>query len=394
MLKARVFLSASFKFYFRCKHGVLSICYGEGDLEPFSGKLQLSTDGWKSAPVLSLREAARLLNPQNEFQGGSCKCKSECKTLKCACRKKGSICSSKCHGGRSCSNCPQPEQQNASDECKSPARKRHRGAGHSKNTPIEVSESTEVKDMNTWVPRLNLSDADRVELQDGDCLSDKHITAAQKLLKKQFPLVGGLQPPTLADTNQCSIMSIEGVQILNDNGNHWLCVSSLGCPANTVNMYDSIKPKVSSSTAKKVASLLHSQADTIDIRVMYGQLQTGVKDCGLFAIATATALCHGIPPSTTLWDQKAMREHLLQCFTKEMLVPFPAWDVPGPTTIDEEPAVATHSVKVYCLCRLPCDRRQKMAQCVLCGMWYHKACANIPDTVFRKKATFTCDICL
>ncbi len=72
-------------------------------------------------------------------------------------------------------------------------------------------------------------------------------------------------------------------------------VSLLGCPANTVNtcIYDNIKPKVSSSTAKKVASLLHSNADTINIRVRYGQLQTGVKDCGLFAIAAATALCHG-----------------------------------------------------------------------------------------------------
>ncbi len=67
------------------------------------------------------------------------------------------------------------------------------------------------------------------------------------------------------------------------------------------------------------------------------------------------------------------------------MLPFPAWDVPGTTTIAEEPAVTTHSVKVYWL---PCDRRQKMAQCSLCGMWYHEACANIPDSVFRKKATF------
>ncbi len=136
-------------------------------------------------------------------------------------------------------------------------------------------------------------------------------------------------------------MSAKGVQILNENGNHWFCVSSLGCPANTVNIYDSIKPKVSSSTATKVASLLHSQADTINIRVMYGQLQTRMKNCGLSAMAS----------------------------------PLP-WL-----------AVTTHSVKVYWL---PCNSRQKMAQCSLCGMWYHNACENIPDSVFHKKATCTC----
>ncbi len=36
-------------------------------------------------------------------------------------------------------------------------------------------------------------------------------------------------------------------------------------------------------------------------RAMFAQQQTGASDCGLFAIATATALCFGIPPSTTLW---------------------------------------------------------------------------------------------
>ncbi len=76
---------------------------------------------------------------------------------------------------------------------------------------------------------------------------------------------------------------------------------------------------------------------------------------------------------------------------------FPAWDVPATTTIVQEPAVTTHSVKVYCSCRLPLDRRQKMAHCSLCGMWYHKACANILDSVFRKKAillhvTFACKL--
>ena len=90
--------------FYRSQYGVLEKCYGEEDLELFIGQLNLSVEGWKTNPRLSLRAAAMQLNPQNAFQGGFCNCKTGCKTKRCTCRKKGSFCSSKCHQGISCEN--------------------------------------------------------------------------------------------------------------------------------------------------------------------------------------------------------------------------------------------------------------------------------------------------
>ena len=45
-----------------------------------------------------------------------------------------------------------------------------------------------------------------------------------------------------------------------------------------------------------------------------GPRQVGVKECGMFAIATATLLANGDNRSTSTFDQQAIREHLLKCF--------------------------------------------------------------------------------
>ncbi len=45
----------------------------------------------------------------------------------------------------------------------------------------------------------------------------------------------------------------------------------------------------------------------------------GVKDCGLFAIATAVLLAKGA------FNQRAMRGHLMECFDKYQLSLFPRY---------------------------------------------------------------------
>ena len=44
-----------------------------------------------------------------------------------------------------------------------------------------------------------------------------------------------------------------------------------------------------------------------------GSRHVGVKDCGIFAIATATLLANGDSPSTFTFDQHSMTGHLLKC---------------------------------------------------------------------------------
>lgn len=56
------------------------------------------------------------------------------------------------------------------------------------------------------------------------------------------------------------------------------------------------------------------------------QVQTNSDDCGLFAIATATALAHHIDPTVVLFDERQMRSHLVACYEGGRLTPFPLRD--------------------------------------------------------------------
>ena len=51
--------------------------------------------------------------------------------------------------------------------------------------------------------------------------------------------------------------------------------------------------------------------------------QIGPFDCGLFAIAAATALAFGINPVQVRFEQTAMRNHLFNCFETGELEVFP-----------------------------------------------------------------------
>ena len=48
--------------------------------------------------------------------------------------------------------------------------------------------------------------------------------------------------------------------------------------------------------------------------MMNRELTIGCNNCGLFAIATACAICHHEDPAHLKFDQKFMRENLIQAF--------------------------------------------------------------------------------
>ena len=51
---------------------------------------------------------------------------------------------------------------------------------------------------------------------------------------------------------------------------------------------------------------------------MKTQKQEGSKDCGLFAIAIATAIAYGADITVLRFNQAATRSHLVQCFTDKL----------------------------------------------------------------------------
>jgi len=53
------------------------------------------------------------------------------------------------------------------------------------------------------------------------------------------------------------------------------------------------------------------------------QTQRGSVDCGVFAVAVATALANGNDPAALIFNQEKMRHHLLQCSEAGVLTAFP-----------------------------------------------------------------------
>ena len=175
------------------------------------------------------------------------------------------------------------------------------------------------------VKEIKLTHQDRETLNSQEWLNNNHISAAQYLLKKQHPEMSGLQPPTLQYTQTFDVHhNSEFVQCLNLANNHWITVSTVGCVPGVVNVYDSLHLGLSSSLKRTIANLLHTSKPTIFIQQPRMQQQTGRSDCGLFAVATATAICNGQKPETIRFDQTQMRQHLLKSLDEKLLLPFPS----------------------------------------------------------------------
>ena len=66
------------------------------------------------------------------------------------------------------------------------------------------------------------------------------IHSAQVLLQKIIRLIEGFQRLMLGPVRNFSVVSVEFVQLLHTGQDHWVCVSSVGCPPGTVQLYDSL----------------------------------------------------------------------------------------------------------------------------------------------------------
>ncbi|CAH3019112.1 unnamed protein product, partial [Porites evermanni] len=70
----------------------------------------------------------------------------------------------------------------------------------------------------------------------------------------------------------------------------------------------------------------HKSRLALKIRNQKVQKQKGYNDCALFAIAFAITLCHGGDPTTKRYDQRAMRQHLVDCLESSRMTEFPPTD--------------------------------------------------------------------
>ena len=84
-------------------------------------------------------------------------------------------------------------------------------------------------------------------------------------------------------------------------------------------IYDSSYDNIDAGTQGIIYDMFGSEALLENVKV---HKQQGVKDCGLFAIAFATAICFK-QELTVPFNQKVMRQYLVQCFEKGACSPFP-----------------------------------------------------------------------
>ena len=90
---------------------------------------------------------------------------------------------------------------------------------------------------------------------------DSEIHAGQVLLKKEFPFIDGLQDPAVKGSLVIPATS-EFVQIINV-GKHWVCISTIGCQAGIVKIFDSLYSKPNSVLIDHACRMLFYQQDTV-----------------------------------------------------------------------------------------------------------------------------------
>ena len=234
----------------------------------------------------------------------------------------------------------------------------------------------------SWVNDLGLSVADEQTLVNGKSLTATHMSAANCLLKSQFPAQNGLQD-TYTLKHSCIWLSTPDrfVQIIHVSSNHWACLSNKFSSPGSVDLFDSMHtdPIEDDTILTQVCSILHTPNPTVTTNVVNVGRQEGVRDCGLFAIAMAYDLCAEVDPVTREYEQSELRSHLHSCFNNKMFKPFPS------TVCNiEKRTLFEVSIKVHCKCRLP-EEGKWMVCCDNCNVWYHGGCVPVPTEVRNDK---------
>ena len=191
----------------------------------------------------------------------------------------------------------------------------------------------------------------------------------------------------------CKMLDIEPgefVQILNKSDNHWFTVSTIGCKPGVVNIYDSASKYVTHRNKEEIAALLNTTKDTITLQYMNVQHQCGGSDCGLFALAFATALSTSTDPTACTFSQELMREHFLGCIKKGQIDLFPLKHARRPITRP----VKIETFDVHCHCRMPENPKDRMILCNgSCKQWYHDTCEHIEENIWNSRLRWYCRNC-
>lgn len=162
-------------------------------------------------------------------------------------------------------------------------------------------------------------------------LSDIHINMAQKLLKDQFCSLNGLESTLFQakEVSRTEEMVKNKLQIIYCcEREHWIVATTINSCKGEILVIDSIFKSVDSETRRTINMLFKhaGTTKTLDIRLLNSQKQKGSNDCGLFAIAFATAFALGKGMEKLRFRQEFLSTHLVRCFCINKLTMFPTED--------------------------------------------------------------------
>ena len=214
-----------------------------------------------------------------------------------------------------------------------------------------------------------------------------------RIIKRKYKDTDGLQDPVL---RRFATADGKFVQVLQVDKSHWICVA--GNKNNQVSLYDSMGDNLSQDAVHVIAKMFKCEYEELMVNLIPVQHQTKGNDCGLFALAFSTDFAEGIDLSERYYDEKTLRNHLLQCFRNNEINQFLQENI----SVKSKPSKIVYKVyEVFCICRdvfleedVEKEPQNFMAKCSKYGEWYHCKCNIIPKEVFLKpNATWEYSFC-
>ena len=247
------------------------------------------------------------------------------------------------------------------------------------------------KKMQPWIDNdiMKLSNGDRGVIKSPTgWLTDDIIDAAQKTLQKQFG-IPGFQSVARGQCCHFDVEPDEFIQILHNGRGHWVTISTIGTKHPEVLVYDSMHSIAPDMLQQQIAALLQTKDEAITLKFAKVSMQTNGSDCGVYAIAYATALCLGTSPAKLLFDDSKMRPHLIKCLEDGCFTMFPVRQTSRKVTIK-----AAQCIPVHCTCRMPSVDGTSMIECSACKNWFHILCVSPSPSVLNcTDLPWYCEVC-
>lgn len=114
-----------------------------------------------------------------------------------------------------------------------------------------------------------------------------------------------------------------GIQIIHCHGCHWVTAHKYAPSVDVVRIYDSLY-NTADDIVKTVTKNLFGGSVRVEMVAHMQKQQSHSNNCGLFAIAIATAILFKSNLEKLSFKEEEMREHLVCCFERAAITLFPA----------------------------------------------------------------------